>query len=266
MTGTGKRLTPEERELEEKTRELEEIHAGLAQRELDLATIQRDLHAFEWRYVRTIGLLYLELDELEVLIAESLAKRRPRAAKANPPIQAAFIHQRAQASARECSGFAGADGDPTEASTRPETAPQLRRLYLDVAKQLHPDLTVDPEQRARRERLMSDANAAYRKGDQRALRSIIEQWESDPEAVPGAGVAAELIRTIRKVAQVRLRLQGIEEEMAALETSDLWHLRDRLQAPGPGGSLMDEMGRTIGREIEKAKNRLAELTAQEDAR
>ena len=139
----------------------------------------------------------------------------------------------------------------------------MRKLYLDVAKQLHPDLTVDPEQRARRERLMSDANVAYRNGDERALNSIIENWESDPEAVSGTGVAAELIRAIRKVAQVRLRLDAIEDEAAALMNSDLWHLRDRLQAPGPGGTLMDEMGRCIDREIEKAKKRLAELTVQE---
>jgi hypothetical protein len=269
-------LTPEERELEEKFQELEDLHAALVQRELDLANLQRDLHAFERRYVRAIGLRYVELDELEVLIAEKIAKRHPRPAKTNPVVKATFVRQRAETSAGECSGFTAGDGAgdsagdsagdavaPVESAGRIEAGSELRKLYLDAAKLLHPDLTVDPEQRARRERLMSDANVAYRKGDEHTLRTIVENWESDPEAVQGAGVAAELIRTIRKVAQVRLRLEGIEEEVAALSKSDLWHLRDRLQSQGPGGSLMRDLENAIDRQIDHAKKRLAQLNVEE---
>ncbi|MSV30569.1 MAG: molecular chaperone DnaJ [Bryobacterales bacterium] len=265
MTPPGKRLTPEERELEEKFSELEELHAALGQRELDLATLERDLHAFERRYVQVIGLRYLELDELEVMIAEKIAKRRPRPASTNPPVREAFVHQRARASAEECAGFESGDGagDHAESSARPEAGSQLRKLYLEVAKQLHPDLTVDPEQRARREQLMSDANVAYRNGDEHALNSILENWESDPEAVPGTGVASELVRTIRKVAQVRLRLDAIEEEVAALSKSDLWQLRDRLRSQRRNGSLMEELERCIDRQIDQTKKRLAELTIEE---
>ncbi len=265
MTPPGKRLTPEERELEEKLSELEELHASLAQHELDLATLERDLHAFERRYVQAIGLRYVELDELEVMIAEKIAKRRPQPTRTSPPAREAFVHQRARASAEECAGFGGGDGagDSAESYTRTEAGAQLRKLYLEVAKQLHPDLTVDPEQRARREQLMSDANVAYRNGDEPALHSILENWESDPEAVPGTGVAPELIRTIRKVAQVRLRLGDIEKDVAALSQSDLWQLRDRLQSQGPNGSLMEELERCIDRQIDQTKKRLAELTIEE---
>ena len=56
--------TPEERELEKKKAEFASLEAELIQRELDLATLRAELRDFESRYLRTVGVLYAELDEI----------------------------------------------------------------------------------------------------------------------------------------------------------------------------------------------------------
>jgi hypothetical protein len=63
--------TPEEHELERKQAELVALEAELIQRELDLATLRAELAYFESRYLRTVGVLYAELDEIEAQIAEA---------------------------------------------------------------------------------------------------------------------------------------------------------------------------------------------------
>ena len=84
----------------------------------------------------------------------------------------------------------------------------LKKLYRDVAKSLHPDLATDDDDRARRQRFMAEANQAYEEGNETRLREILREWESSPDAIKGDGVAAELIRVIRKIAQVQERLRS----------------------------------------------------------
>jgi hypothetical protein len=47
-----------------------------------LATLRAELADFESRYLRTVGTLYAELDEIEAQIAEAEARRMPSDSKA----------------------------------------------------------------------------------------------------------------------------------------------------------------------------------------
>jgi septal ring factor EnvC (AmiA/AmiB activator) len=71
VTEVIKNQTPEERELKRKQTELDSLETELIQRELDLATLRAELAEFESRYLRTVGVLYAELDEIEAQIAEA---------------------------------------------------------------------------------------------------------------------------------------------------------------------------------------------------
>jgi septal ring factor EnvC (AmiA/AmiB activator) len=57
--------------------EFEALSRELAERELELATLENELGIFETRYARTIGVLFAELDELEKEIAKELFRLHP---------------------------------------------------------------------------------------------------------------------------------------------------------------------------------------------
>ena len=250
--------TPEERELFQKREELSGLQVVLAQRELDLATLQAELNAFERRYFRIVGVLYAELDEIEAQIAERLSSLSPR----DPELQkqAAEGRARANESARasqafQCPTARGEQFKPNEA---------LKKLYRDVAKCLHPDLATDENDRVRRERFMAEANRAYEEGDEARLRDILREWKHSPDAIKGDGVAAELVRMIRQLAQVRERLRIIETAIERLRSSTLYKLNEQVErAEAEGKDLLAEMALRLDRQTAEAKERLAGLVQEQ---
>lgn len=52
----------------------------------------------------------------------------------------------------------------------------LRKLYLDVVKQIHPDHALTEVDRCLRERLTKEANDALKRGDDESLRQILEEY------------------------------------------------------------------------------------------
>ena len=245
--------TPEERELSRKLYKLSELETELTQRELDLATLQAELNTFEAKYIRIVGIRYTELDEIEAQIAEAEARLKPKDNKIQE--EAAQARAQAQASARA----AGIAQEPREEKFSPSES--LKKLYREVAKCIHPDLATDEKERTRRQQLMADANRAYEEGDDAKLRTILAEWESSPESVKGEGTAAELVRVIRKIAQIEQRLRSIETEIIQLEESDLYQLKTKVEAAeNEGRDLLTEMASRVEEEITSVSKRLAEIT------
>lgn len=256
-TGVIPRRSPEERELRKKQGELAELQAKLAERELEVATLQGELQAFEKHYVTTVGARFAELDELRGQVAEAYARFNPLDALAREEATRAWTQ--ANASARQTAGFRDSPG---ETSFRPTE--NLRRLYREVAKSIHPDLATDEDERLRRTRLMAEANRAYRQGAEARLEAILDEWNSSPAAVKGTGVAAELIRVIRAIAQVEDRLDQIDLEMNRLRDSDLFQLMLRAdQAQAQGRDLLDEMAASLDRQIQETMGQLLRLRTRE---
>ena len=59
-------------------------------------------------------------------------------------------------------------------STLVAASPELKRLWIRVLKQVHPSLAVDEQERRRCERLTQQANDAYARRDELALRAVLE--------------------------------------------------------------------------------------------
>ena len=59
---------------------------------------------------------------------------------------------------------------------------------------------------------MAGVNEAYQRQDAEALRVLLTDWDSSPESVPGIGIASDLVRVIRQIAQVLRRIQSIDQE------------------------------------------------------
>ena len=252
-TKITRRQTPEEKELHKKLSELASLEAELAQHELDLATLQGELHAFENRYLRIVGVRYTKLDEIEAQIAEALARLNPKDSKAKK--QAAEARTKAQESAQATDNIQ----EPKQ-QNQFKPSESLKKLYREVAKRIHPDLATDEEERTRRQQLMVEANRAYEEGDEERLEAILREWESSPESVKGEGPGAELVRVIRKIAQVEERLPTIEIEIAQLKESDLYKLKIKAEeAEKERRDLLSEMAGQIDKQIADASKRLAEI-------
>lgn len=248
----AKRETPEERELRKKLNELIELEEKLAKRELELATLRAELNAFEAMYMRIVGVKYAELDEIEAKIAEAKLRKNPTDKIAQDEAT------QARARAYESKEAIGQVQEVFEKFIPSDT---LKKIYREVAKRIHPDLAEDDSERLKREELMAKANRAYQEGDSEKLRAILTEWEDSPESVKGKGAGAELVRLIRKIAQVEDRLRTIELEIVHLKKSDLYKLKNKVEkAEIQGRDLLSEMAEKVEKEISKAKEKLLRVT------
>jgi len=137
---------------------------------------------------------------------------------------------------------------------------ELKSLYREVAKRVHPDLSLDAADRIVRERLMSETNRAYEMGDVAWLRRILEEYETNPETVKGEGTGAELVRAIRKITQAKKRLREIESEIQGLISSEIAKLKAKSeQYEKSGRDLLAEMAEQVERQIVAARQELATL-------
>ncbi len=217
--GLVREPSPEEQELQKKKAELTELESNLADRELELATFQAELHAFEHRHRQMVEIRQKELHQIKTQIEEYSA-------------YLASAHQ-----------F--------------ETSGELKLLYRQLAKSIHPDYAADPEERIKREQLMAQVNQAYEQGDIEQLKALLQDWSSCPESVQGTDLGAELMRTLRKIAQNKHRLASIEQQMRDLEHKTIFQLQVKAKRfQQMGIDLLMEQARELDKQIRAAQQQL----------
>ena len=228
--------TPEEDELLFKQDRLQKLKADLENKELDLATLKATLQSFEQLYIKKLGGKFAEYDRVLAEIAGHVAAGKAHDQAARKEAESA----RARAEATEQAAFA--EGGPEKAVPF-SASDDLKKLYRQVARTIHPDLADNEDERARRHELMTEANRAFEDNDEEALRRILSEWVSNPDMVQGEGTAAELVRVIRQLAQIDRRLEVIAEDIEGMKQSDLYRLfqkstdagKDRSRFPGADG-------------------------------
>jgi hypothetical protein len=238
------RLKPEEEEILRKREELAAIRATLAELELELVDLRSQLAAFEGRYLRQVGALYAELDEWKARISESRARLDPSAAAKE---QAQQAREQARQTHEEAHGKASETRDF-------KPSPDLKRLYREVARRIHPDLAKDSGDLERRTRFMAEANRAYEAGDAEALQRILDEYQDGADAVEGEGIGAELIRIIRQISMAKARAEAIERELATLRQSEIAKLKKQAEEREQvGGDLLAELAATVHEQIQRTK-------------
>ena len=236
-----RKLTPEEEELHRKREELAGVRGTLAKRELELADFRAQLKSFEGRYLRQVGVLYAELDDWEAKIATLEARLRPSATASQ---QAQETRKRADETHEAAHG---------EASKAVEFKPpaDLRKLYYEVAKRIHPDFAKDDgADRLHRNDRMAKANEAYNKSDTEALQRILEEYSGTSESVPGEGIGAELIRIIRQIAKAKEHIAAIEQKLREERAGEIAQLKQDCEAAGKEGrDLLAELAASVRERI-----------------
>jgi hypothetical protein len=225
--------------------ELAALELQVAEREAALAAYQIELQQLQSKYLSEVGAFYAELTSLDAAILEEeirLGVRSP------------FDDDTGESVG--CNGCA----DATSCGNRTEPSDELKRMFRDLAKTIHPDLGRDEAARYRRHSLMAEANRAYAERDADRLRLILHTWERSPEAILGDDPDANRERLRRRVDELKVRLVEIDAEMADLRDSAIARLKRKIDgARDQGWDLFAEMIRQVQREVAASKARLASL-------
>jgi hypothetical protein len=247
-----KPLAPEEIELNKKRKVLERLKDRLADREEDMADLRAELEQFEARYTMEVGRLYAELDDIDAQIAEEEYRLYPDDEEMKAKAE------EARRRAEESAARAGENGEGCDFKWQP--TPQAKKAYHNLAKLIHPDLAIDAQERERRHSLMAELNSAYSSGDQNRLNKLVEDYRDSPELVRGDSTGDELVRAIRQIAQVKNRLKELKAEMNLIEISELFILREKVNAEmKEGRNMLKHMAGRTRSHILKNERRLVNL-------
>ena len=245
-------MLPEEIELARLETDQTQLREQVTSAELALQTIKTQTAQFQHRYYQIVGRLYAQLDDLDAQIARLLVEQTPDDDALKSRSRAA--EQRAKTSAEEA-GLIDAQPKPP-----PEIAPSLKQAYRQAVKLMHPDLATTEIERLRRTQLMALINLAYEQGDQAAIEKLIEEFGRDPEAIVGEDTASRIVKSIRRIAQLRRRLDELEAEVEAQKKTELFRLKQTTEeAEARGDNPLGDLSRQLTREISEREARLKVL-------
>ena len=244
--------TPEEIELDKKMRLLERLKDRLAFREEHMADLRGEMERFETQYSMQVGRLYAAFDEIEAAIAEEELKLVPDDEEIKKRVEE--LRRKAEESAARA-----AAADAAEKGEWKPTS-EAKKAYHDLARTIHPDLALDSDEKERRHVLMAELNNAYAAGDQTRLDKLVEEFRHSPDLVSGDSIGDRLIRVIRQIAQVKARVNELNEEERTARSSEAYALRNKAIAEqAEGRDMLAQIAARTAAHIRKAERRLESL-------
>ena len=242
-------MLPEEQELNRLEAEQAALEEQVTTAELALETSKTETAQFQHRYHQTVGRLYAQLDELDAQIARVQAGLSPDDAAVQAHAQAA--EQQAKASAEEA-GLIEAQPAPP-----PVITPELKLAFRQAAKLMHPDRATSEPERLRRTELMAQVNLAYERGDQKAIEKLVSEYGQDPEAITGGDVASRIVKSIRRIAQLRRRMGEVQQQIDAMQHTEIFQLKQTIEETETmGGDPLGDLAQQLLQELSEWKIQL----------
>lgn len=238
---------------------LSERRGRVAELELELFELRSELAEFEAQLNRRLGPLEARRNQLR----EQLRAARMQAARRaqwgdradSDDIPEDVIEQFRKTWRR--SGTVPRTRKPTKISAQEEQ--EIKRIYRALAKRFHPDLTTDPQEKARREEIMAQVNQAYSDKNLAKLRTL--------QSKPDAHARADQQTREKKLADMRAEVRRLDGVILNLETTLRNLTNSRLVqlkleasfARSQGKDLMRDMEDDIRREIAELQVELASI-------
>src|SRR4051812_17285276 len=234
-------------------REAARLRDRLAEIEVEQATLEAELAAFNADYMREVMTVMLDVQELEARILAVLATRSGAAGDAEA---AHGARERVRETTAHIRAVPKAPG--------PLPTGDIKRQFRKAAKRMHPDLAPGEAARGHGEAFMKRLNHAYKAGDGEGIADLLRQWEASPfgaeaGAMDAAARSARAERAVGALAQAVARARARLDELRA---SDLARLMERaMSATAAGGDLLAELRWAAEVQLAEARARLAELEA-----
>jgi hypothetical protein len=204
-------LSPEELQLQHKRADLARLRRTLLAHEQELAHLRAQLASFEARYIRQVGYLYRQLDEWQQRLDDLLISRMPI------PSFEEMLERPVDPSPEPIAEFAD--------SAKRHDSFELRGLFREVAKLIHPDFATNAHDALRRTQLMAEANDAYIRNDAALLRRMRHGHEPFSQPRSKQRIAMELKRVEQQLKWAQADIEAVTAETAALAQSELAVLR-----------------------------------------
>jgi hypothetical protein len=217
----------------------------LAEIETEHATLRSELAAFQSDYLRLVGVVDVQVHELE---AKILAVVAARSGVLDDRVAADAAEQRF----RETTTAMGAIPAPAG----PPPSDDLKTLFRDAAKRMHPDLIQDEAGRAHAEAFMKRLNQAYKAGDAEGIGNLVRQWETSPYATAAPLPVADASPALHAA------IAHAEARLAEAHDSDLARLMEQsFQYSMEGRDLLLELRQDAEAALGVARARFASLNA-----
>ena len=245
--------TPDATLVRETRERLASVRVALAEREAELAQVRAEVQSFEGRYLRQVGVLYAELDAIDARIAErevdlydsESARRRAQEARQ----RARETHDAAFSGAYEAEEF--------------EAPLNLKTLFREVAKRIHPDFAGDEAEQRHFTLLMMRANQAYGRGDVETLQRLLDDHLEVNASNAEEGVAAELVRMMRQIQHAERDLAALDEEQERVLGSEIGQLHlEAKAATDEGRDLLAELANGLREQIAESERRFELIDLQ----
>ncbi len=207
--------------------------------EVDVETLRVEIDNFALIHHQLLGPLYARLDELDALVAEAVAARTGDAL---------------------LDSFPSEPGQDEQVPAQPEPPRRVRpgkdaqRIYRDLARRAHPDLTTDEAEQQRRSAFIARVNEAYAHGDSKALEELADEWSTAPEAAPAPDAPDRLGWLNQRLEWLTGKIGRLATEQVRLENTAMGELL-RL-APQDPDRLLEELAEQL---LAKAAERQREL-------
>ena len=219
--------------------------------------LKADVNAFQHQYHAHVGRYYVELDKVELETRAYRLRLQLHREKVSEEEIEARVTSCFQGS-REC--LADSEEAEEAADELPaEKAKHLQTLYRKLAKQYHPDKTVDAAEQQRRQQLMPLINRAYQEQDIQTLERLsigntdtaVHREETNAEK--HARLQAELRHLNRATGELRL-------EMNRLKADRTYQLKQQVEkAKENGTELLSALAKDLERKLTARRGQLARL-------
>jgi predicted nucleic acid-binding Zn-ribbon protein len=255
-----------EEQLARLRQQIEAAEAELANREAKLVDLRVELSAFRLEYDTRVGRKVTELEEVEAEIQrcqQRISQYRQWGAGGPPKTRTGAAYVPAEEQYRRT--WQQPEEPPSPPPAKPvdaATKAQIKKLYRQLCRRFHPDLTQDAAERAWRTEMMTAVNAAYAARSLVELQALTEKPDRSPSVETGTD--EQRLAALRdRLQQIQRRLREVEQEIRELTNSPTMQMNlDIKFAQRQGRDLLAEMAADVEKDLTRKRVELDFLVAQ----
>jgi predicted nucleic acid-binding Zn-ribbon protein len=255
-----------EEQLAHLRQQIEAAEAELANREADLVDLRVELSAFRLEYDTRVGRKVTELEEVEAEIQrcqQRISQYRQWGPGGPPQTRTGAAYVPAEEQYRRT--WQQPEEPPSPPPAKPvdaATKAQIKKLYRQLCRRFHPDLTQDAAERAWRTEMMTAVNAAYAARSLVELQALTEKPDRSPSVETGTD--EQRLAALRdRLQQIQRRLREVEQEVRELTNSPTVQMNlDIKFAQRQGRDLLAEMAADVEKDLARKRVELDFLMAQ----